>query len=196
MAAPSAEIIVHAEIAPQRGGRARDGGRDGHEHHDVEKDLEQPLNFVKGVVERLEQLLIARQAAGIVHDHSLAHREREQQHGHDGRHDAGPAETDVIGIGLVAGRKAAACVRGKQHRADREGGKKRGLGYGSGFGPGFHDSFLLQNDLMVWQEKRKPSVFPALWQKRRKAENPPRYHSSSPPIRGRTHSGYHHIPAQ
>lgn len=192
-----AEIIVHTEIAPQRGGRARDGRRDGHEHHDVEKDLEQPLNFVKGVVERLEQLLIARQAAGIVHDHSLAHREREQQHGHDGRHDAGPAEADVIGVGLVAGREAAACVRGKQHRADREGGKKRGLGYGSGFGPGFHDSFLLQKrSLMVWQEKRKPSVFPALWQKRRKAENPPRYHSSSPPIRGRTHSGYHHIPAQ
>lgn len=25
---------------------------------------------------------------------------------------------------------------------------------------------------MVWQEKRKPSVFPALWQKRRKAEKP------------------------
>jgi len=144
------------------------------------------------VVERLEELLIARQAAGIVHDHGLTHREREQQHGHDGRHDAGPAEADVIRVGLVAGRKAAAGVRGKQHRTDREGGKKRGLGYGSGLGLGFHDSFLLQNDLMVWQEKRKPSVFPALWQKRRKAENPPRYHSSSPPNQG-THS--HGIPS-
>lgn len=86
-----AEIIVHAEIAPQRGGRTRDGRRDGHEHHDIKEDLEQPLDLVKGVVERLEQLLVARQAAGIVHDHGLAHREREQQHGNDRRHDARPS---------------------------------------------------------------------------------------------------------
>ena len=97
----------------------------------------------------------------------------------------------VCGTGLkeksltLAGDAAAAGVRGKEHCTDREGGKKRGLGYGSGLGPGFHDSFLLQkHSLMVWQEKRKPSVFPALWQKRRKAENPPRYHSSSPPKSG------------
>lgn len=78
------------------------GRRDGHEHHDIKEDLEQPLDLVKGVVERLEQLLVARQAAGIVHDHGLAHREREQQHGNDRRHDAGPAEADVIGVGLVS----------------------------------------------------------------------------------------------
>ena len=106
-----AEIIVHAEIAPQRGRCARNGGRNSHKHHDVKEDLEQPLNLVKGVIECLEQLLVARQAAGIVHDHGLAHREREQQHGNDRRHDAGPAEADVIGVGLVAGRKAAAGVR-------------------------------------------------------------------------------------
>ena len=48
---------------------------------------------------------------------------------------------------------------------------------------------------MVWQEKRKPSVFPALWQKRRKAENPPRYHSSLFPVLETHSTGYHHIPA-
>ena len=70
---------------------------------------------------RLQNLLVARQAAGIVHDHGLAHREREQQHGNDGRHDAGPAEADIVGVGLIAGRKAAAgeVPGGARHKAYR-----------------------------------------------------------------------------
>ena len=35
-------------------------------------------------------------------------------------------------------------------------------------------------------ETKNPFVAPALWQKRRKDENLPRYHSSSPPKRGHT----------
>ena len=60
--------------------------------------------------------------------------------------------------------EAAAGVRGKQHRTDREGGKKRGLGYGSGFGPGFHDSFLLQNQIRWFGRKKNknpPSFLPS-----------------------------------
>ena len=48
---------------------------------------------------------------------------------------------------------------------------------------------------MVGRKNKKPFVAPADWQKRRKAENPPRYHSSSFPLLETHSTGYHHIPA-
>ena len=48
---------------------------------------------------------------------------------------------------------------------------------------------------MVGRKNKKPLVTPAGWQKRRKAENPPRYHSSLFPLLETHSTGYHHIPA-
>ena len=48
---------------------------------------------------------------------------------------------------------------------------------------------------MVGRKNKKPFVAPAGWQKRRKVENPPRYHSSLFPVLETHSTGYHHIPA-
>lgn len=64
----------------------------------------------------------------------------------------GPAQTHVIGVGLVAGGEAAACVSGEQDRAHGKSGKEGCLG---NFGVGFHDFFLLQMLSDGWQEKQK-----------------------------------------
>ena len=48
---------------------------------------------------------------------------------------------------------------------------------------------------MVGRKNKKPFVAPAFWQKRRKVENPPRYHSSLFPVLETHSTGYHHIPA-
>ena len=66
--------------------------------------------------------------------------------------DAGPAQAHVVGVGLVAGGEAAACVSGEQDRADGKSGKEGRLG---DFGVGFHDFFLLQMLSDGWQEKQK-----------------------------------------
>lgn len=88
-------------------------------------------------------------------------------------------------------------MRGKEHCADREGGKKRGLGYGSGLGPGFHDAFLLQkHSLMVWQEKENPPSFRPLAEETKGPKTLRGTTLLRPRDRGRTYPGYHHIPAQ
>ena len=104
------------------------------------------------MVQRFKKLLVARQATGVVHDHGLPHGKGQKQHGHYGGDDAGPAQTHVIGVGLVAGGEAAACVSGEQDRADGKSGKEGRLG---DFGVGFHDFFLLQMLSDGWQEKQK-----------------------------------------
>ena len=104
------------------------------------------------MIQRFKKLLVARQATGVVHDHGLPHGKGQKQHGRDGGDDAGPAQTHVIGVGLVAGGEAAACVSGEQDRADGKGGKEGCLG---DFGVGFHDFYLLQMLSDGWQEKQK-----------------------------------------
>ena len=104
------------------------------------------------MVEGFKELLVALQAAGVVHDHGLPHGEREKQHGHNGGDDAGPAQTHIVGVGLIAGGEAAACVSGEQDCAHRKGGKEGGLG---NFCVGFHDFYLLQMLSDGWQEKQK-----------------------------------------
>ena len=73
------------------------------------------------MIQRFKKLLVARQATGVVHDHGLPHGKGQKQHGRDGGDDAGPAQTHVIGVGLVAGGEAAACVRtGPRRRKKRQ----------------------------------------------------------------------------
>ena len=102
------------------------------------------------MVQRLEQLLVAGEAPGVVHDHGLPHGQRQQQHGHDGGRHAGPAQAHVVGVGLVAGGKAAAGMGGEQHRAHGERGQERGL-----WNLGFHSGFLLQKLMMVLAGQQK-----------------------------------------
>ena len=47
---------------------------------------------------------------------------------------------------------------------------------------------------MVGRKNKKPFVAPAGWQKRRKVENPPRYHSSLFPVLETHSTGYDGIP--
>ena len=122
-----AQVVVHAEVALEGRGGAGDGRGHCHEHHDVEKHLKEPLDLVKGVIEGLEQLLVAGQSPGVVHHHGLAHGQRQKQHGDYGGDDARPAKAHIVGVGLVAGGEAAAGVGGKQHGAHGEGDDEGGL---------------------------------------------------------------------
>ena len=123
-----ADVVVQGEVIVQGGGGAGDGGGHGHEDHNVEEYLKGPLKLIKGVIEGLKKLLIGFQAPGVIHDHGLPHGQRQQQHGHNGRENAGPAQAHIVGVGLVAGGEATACVGREQHGAYGEGGYKRGLG--------------------------------------------------------------------
>ena len=144
------------------------------------------------MIQRFKKLLVARQATGVIHDHGFPHGEGQKQHGRDGGDDAGPAQTHVIGVGLVAGGEAAACVSGEQDRADGKSGKEGRLG---DFGVGFHDFFLLQMLSDGWQEKQKTFRRSCRLAEETKGRNPPRYHSSLFPVLETHSTGYHHIPA-
>ena len=132
------------------------------------------------MVEGLKELLIAGQAPGIIHHHRLTHGQRQKQHGHDGGHHAGPAQADVIGIGLVAGGKAAAGVGGEQDRAYGEGCEEWGLGNSALF----HGFFLLQTEMLdglAGKQKILSSLLP-FGRRDERMKNLPRYHSSLFPL--------------
>ena len=159
-----ADVVVEAEIGRQRRGRARYRRGDRHQHHDVEEELEDPDELVVGMIERFEELLVVREAARVVHHHRLAHRQRQQKHRERRGEHAGPAEIDVVGVGLVARREAAARVGREENRADREGGEERrfcGISV-------FHYIFLLQKIFRLSGGTKKSFRPSCSVQKRRK----------------------------
>ena len=116
------------------------------------------------MIERLEELLVVREAARVVHHHRLAHRQRQQKHRERRGEHAGPAEIDVVGVGLVARSKAAARVGREENRADREGGEERrfcGISV-------FHYIFLLQKIFRLSGGTKKSFRPSCSVQKRRK----------------------------
>ena len=132
------------------------------------------------MVEGLKELLIAGQAPGIIHHHRLTHGQRQKQHGHDGGHHTGPTQANVIGIGLVAGGKAAAGVGGEQDRAYGEGCEEWGLGNRALF----HGFFLLQTEMLdgfPGKQKILSSLLP-FGRRDERMKNLPRYHSSLFPL--------------
>lgn len=172
---------------------AGDRGCHGHQDHDVEKYFKEPLDLVEGMVEGLKELLIAGQAPGIIHHHRLTHGQRQKQHGHDGGHHTGPAQADVIGIGL-------GCRWQSRRRRGRRTGprlRRRLRRMGSWEQSAFSWFLPPANRNVGWfgRKTKNPFVSPALWQKRRKDEKPSAVPLFFVPFMGTPSTGYHHIPA-
>ena len=123
-----AYIIIEGEVVVQGGGGAGDSGGDSHQHHDVEEDLKEDLCFIKGVEQRFKQLFSRGDLAGVIHHHSLTHGEGQQQHGQHRRDKTGPAQSHIIGVGLVTCGEASACVGREKDGGNREGSCECDLG--------------------------------------------------------------------